>query len=1073
MQNLNIKDMEELLSSSPEQQFKIIEKLPPGSSNKEYLTIMQEIKGGADWKVMRAKIVAYEARLDVDYNTKNKMKVLRIVRDMENATGEEEVKKAMGEINRQFWNYSFSYSKPAQAKTMNVEVGEDEDNQKRNAVLVEALTPTKKLVETFLEKKTKYNFDQLNTHDFLVSFDFKSLGKVGDLPVDLMRTLVQSLQSLDWKLVSLTNFREFFEQSMALEWTEVRSDLKNQLMALFKSIPLNWIEKYLKDQRWKNFDTLIFSVLEKRLGFDARNRRGMDLEQLEEIKEVLVSMNHPKLKSMLNEVNLELLEKHVQVGSYQPQLFAEHLKNTPVSAIISDSYRYNEIYRGQAREHRKNGTGNPGNFNSTRNGRIIDSYLKFLFRDAKDTKAFETNFNKTYLEKTFAEVKLLKGENVANVQAILGAGRVKSLTEMKVLEILSWNKKNFAPKDPVQVLVRLKNVEEVKIKIFQINLEQALLKDSNMDYAKMDLLGLVAKEEYSYKYDKQPLEQWDEQFSFESIQNQKRGVFIIDFIAGRSSSRAVINKGQLTLLTEKQKLGTSCVILDEDKNICVGGKTGLYIRGKFYPTDAEGVVYLPNNDTGLSGEVIMVHDTFACVGRVEVSSPNLQLTMDVQINKEQLRPGNEITVLLLPKLLLYSEPLCLSNLKDVNLMIDLVSDLGATQTIEFNKKNNNAVKLRQGGFTPLNINFPPKTVRLSVRLTAEVELHGKDKRSLNASQNYSFMKAEQRKMAQLYLNYDQEKGYLAQVRGCNGERLGNKNIRIEVDQKMLSSSNKSSNLVVDGSGTQALGQLEGSENLTITLDGRRETIRKRGKHQTKHYSRNVMLVEGEGLELPIGPSNEFGLLKLADKAANNLEFYTSRQVVEDFTSDKSKVKFGDQKVRITGLEAGWYNIRIGNETLIVVKVFEGERFNLESRQYIKTKKQIIQAPAAYQFWRVFKDCESNKLRLVKGSLLSQQTLSGGDSNNPVDKYFNKAGKVEAVLMCHTFIDESSGRLSSGNKNNEREFRMRYEMTQNDNKYLNNKKLDEEILYVLRRKNQQEFVGNTLEKPTMLLKREKK
>ena len=439
MINLSTKDMENLLSSSQEQRLKMIKKLPPGSSHKEYLMIMHQIRGGADWKDVRAKIVAYEEKCFWSDNTNanNKMKILRIVKDMENAKGEEEIKAAMREINQQFWKSSFSYAKPEQARAIDLEVGEDQDLKKKNAGLVASLTPTRGLVRAFLKNKTKYNFGQLNAHNFMLSLDFKDLGGVKNLPVQLLRTLMRSLRSLDCKIVSLKNFREFFEHAMALARTKTRSDLKNQLMTLFKNTPLDWIEKYLKDQQWKNVDTLIFSVLEKRLGFDARNRGGLNLEQLEEIKEVLISMNHPKLKNMLSEVNLELLEKHLQVGSYRPQLFNEHLKNTPFAAIISDSYRYSKNYRELAQKLDKKDTGHPKNFNSSRNGKIIDSYLKFLFKDAQDTKAFETSFNQTYLEKTFAEVKLLKGEQVANVEAILGATKVKSLTEMKVLKILS------------------------------------------------------------------------------------------------------------------------------------------------------------------------------------------------------------------------------------------------------------------------------------------------------------------------------------------------------------------------------------------------------------------------------------------------------------------------------------------------------------------------------------------------------------------------------------------------------------------------------------------------------------
>jgi hypothetical protein len=48
------------------------------------------------------------------------------------------------------------------------------------------------------------------------------------------------------------------------------------------------------------------------------------------------------------------------------------------------------------------------------------------------------------------------------------------------------------------------------------------------------------------------------------------------------SARAVIKKGSLSLINKPTIAGHLAYILDEDKKICLGSKTGLWFDGEYY-----------------------------------------------------------------------------------------------------------------------------------------------------------------------------------------------------------------------------------------------------------------------------------------------------------------------------------------------------------------------------------------------------------------------------------------------------------------------------------------------------------
>ena len=1055
MSNLSIKEMEKLLLASDQEE--ILKNMTPKSQNVEYLRLMQKVRDGKlPWETLCGEMKSFEANRKFGYQLKSKIEVLRLIKTVENAGDEAQRKKALGELNRKWFSHNFSYPKPATLETGNLGVEIQSGNEEQTLQENKQLRATQEALDRFEDKPCLETFRKLNRRQCLLGLDFAKLGQVDKMDVNFLVEVLNALVNVSWQLTRLTNFRDFVDQLLNLS-DEKLPRVSGRLEWLFQHLPLDWLEGYFKQERWQNSDALFQQIAKKKINGNIDNPDKLDLDTLEDVKEFLMSSAPPKFRGAVVFMNLQILSKLAEKEDYQKPLFIEYLNQTPPSVIVADTLRYDDATRETARKNPLAEVPGSGDM-FRKHGKVVEKYLRHFFRDSPDTKEWEKYFASKYLTRLFTEVKLLKGERPEGFEDVFSEGQIKEMTNRKCFKLLSENKKNFEADEPVNLRVEMKNVTEVRVKVFQVNVEQALLENSRADFSKMDLLGLVAKEEYVHRFEKEPLESWVETFPFESIQKQSRGVFIVDFLAERMSSRAVITKGRLTLLSEMKKLGTMCIILDEQRRICTGRRTGLYIHGKFYAADESGVIYLPNNDSSLNGEVIVCHENYATISSVEVRAPDLRLSLDVVFNREQLRPGNNVDLILFPTLTLNGEPFSLSNTSNPSVKIELHSEDGITKTFDFDKENNNSIELKEGSFSRVNVTFPPKTTRMSASIRAEVALHAKDKRTLSDSKSFNFVGPSRKQIDQVYLNYDSEKGYIVSTKGRDGEDLSNKSFRLRMTESKLTSTSTSFNLKTGGDGKRVLGKLEHTDRLTVTLSGRHDTEKVRGKDTTYFYSSKLLLNQGDGLALPVADPSACSVMRGTDgERVDSSDNY----VLEDLTDNKDHVTFNEGMMILSNLEKGQYFVVVGpnNDQQIRVRVIEGTRFEIQGRRLIYSKNQILQLPKHTQFWRLEEHPEKG-VRIVQGEIL----VNGKPQDKP--------RTVEAIVMCHNYVCEDSQNLTHVNRPNSNLYSKQYTLSKNENRYFNDKRIGEEILYVLRRRNQEEFMGNTLEKPTLLLKRQK-
>lgn len=159
----------------------------------------------------------------------------------------------------------------------------------------------------------------------------------------------------------------------------------------------------------------------------------------------------------------------------------------------------------------------------------------------------------------------------------------------------------------MEVVAEIKNVSKMQLKLFEINTDNYFRKNMANFSSDINLDGLIAKHEQELNYADKPSNlRHTETFKFPQF-NGQRGLFVIELIGNGLSTRAVVQKGSLSVIYKSTIAGHFAFILDEDKRICKGTATGLYFDNNFYSTDPQsGRIVIPFSRHPYSGKAILM-----------------------------------------------------------------------------------------------------------------------------------------------------------------------------------------------------------------------------------------------------------------------------------------------------------------------------------------------------------------------------------------------------------------------------------------------------------------------------------
>ena len=289
-------------------------------------------------------------------------------------------------------------------------------------------------------------------------------------------------------------------------------------------------------------------------------------------------------------------------------------------------------------------------------GGLVDGALDggvegFAALAGDDMKAFSELVEKDFLAKTVSEAELLSGKPAADVNTrIFSADEFKRIQDRVEVNWAKSNKKVFASKDGVSLALDVKNVQKLRIAIYELDAAAACREAKGEVSSDIDLDCAVPTVERFLDFAAKPaILRHRETLAFPEL--AEPGLYVVECSGGGVSSRAVVRKGRLRATERRDAAGHVFAALDENGKIVKGTK--VWLDGTVFKADENGEVSVPfAADAKSAGRKTAIVGAGRLASAIEFNhaAETYSLDLHVVLPQEALVAGCEATALVRPML---------------------------------------------------------------------------------------------------------------------------------------------------------------------------------------------------------------------------------------------------------------------------------------------------------------------------------------------------------------------------------------------------------------------------------------
>ncbi|MEM9280921.1 MAG: hypothetical protein AAGA96_03780 [Verrucomicrobiota bacterium] len=658
---------------------------------------------------------------------------------------------------------------------------------------------------------------------------------------------------------------------------------------------------------------------------------------------------------------------------------------------------------------------------------MVRVYLEHFFIEDDSPNRFAPYIREDYLKQVLAETKLLYRIGEAERwYSMLSPSQVQALKDRIEIEFLMQNQDRFETEDEVSLSLRLKNVGELIVKVYEVNALNFYLDQQREINTDLNLDGLIPNEERSYPFGRNPVERHVETFVFDSLAG-KRGCWVIEFIGNGISSRALIRKGDLQYLSEVTPFGELVTMLREDNSRVIEGS--LWLGGKRYDTDEDGYILLPFSTLG-KAPVVLSDGEMHAFATLNLPQESYALNMGMVLDQESLLSGREASIAISPNLSLNGKSIPVSLLEEVTLEVTTQDHDGVDS-----RSLVEAFELFDDQESIHTFRVPSRLARIHVQLSGEVPVvsqGGKPTRcSVSRVVELNGIDQEER-VADSHLSRF-EGNYQIEVLGKSGEPLPDRAVNVRLRHRDFVRP-LNFNLKTDEQGRVLLGGLTGIAEVACQLDGvgLREWDLLGGRNSV---SSSLHAAEGDRVALPfpgLGPSlsrSQFALFEVRNG-----------KMVRDAFAEASR---GEEAVILDGLKPGDYRAVMKDSGKVL--------------SVLVTKAERKDAGYALSSSRHLQLTHPNPLRITEVARQDSSvsiSLEGADATTRVHvfatRYLPQMDPFTAFLSHHS---STPYRISRG---------------LNESLFISGRDIGEEYRYILERRSAAKFPGNLLSRPGLIL-----
>ena len=741
---------------------------------------------------------------------------------------------------------------------------------------------------------------------------------------------------------------------------------------------------------------------------------------------------NPNFNSLKACILFRQLDLDLQEGIYDRTKFMTYLKLPRQVSYINQDL----IKNVSSRSHIANLGANYTNLRllPIRNDEpLIQQYLQHFLRDARSTSTFEPYVQDKYLKRQFAIVKIVNGiGDTEKWASMLSPEQYKQVLERVDVEFLSTNPEFFTVDDDVELELHLKNVENLIVKVFEINTNNYYRKHKSEIDTDINLDGLVPNFEKTYTYDTAPALRKKHAFKFPQM--KERGVYVVDFIAGGKSSRALIRKGRLQISDRVTPMGQEFTVFNQSGNVVKNAN--LWIAGARYYADKDGKIMVPFSTTPGTVNAIISQDKFSSLQSFNHISESYQFKAAMVVDRESLTRSNKARVLIRPSLhIVGGNPVPVALIKKPKLVVTSVNLDGISSTkviddLTFNEKEE----------TICEFVVPPRLKTISLNLSAEINVVSRNQtKQLAASQTFSINAIDLTDTIQDIHLLPTSRGYFLEMLGKSGEVRRKQAVRIKA--KFFDfQSDVSVDLQSDEKGLIELGQLVNVSSISATPAGGSEKNWQLAT-QDQTYYQTIHAESKSEIELP-APA---GVATHSREHVSLIEIRRGNFVKDFFES----VSVKDGLLKITGLPVGDFQLRLtypaqrGNAHFrnIMLRITEGKQADnvlVGQHRHLEARSR-----KALHVSKITTNNDKIRIQLDNADEYTRLHVIA----NRYQPAFNAFNVFSQINDLEPWLRSPSIRRSV---------------------YMEGRKIGDEYEYILRRKYAQKYPGNMLERPSLLL-----
>ena len=870
---------------------------------------------------------------------------------------------------------------------------------------------------------------------------------------DLTRLLDKRVECFEHVLNSLVSFSHIPDigKLMKKYVTEKRKSNKGFTLnvSYYTKMTLEQLEDLQKSlEEVKSDKSFITNYFQKSFETDMQTLSSSDDMKPETYKALLTKMleftkNLPKNysnNSFQSQIIREMLQNDLENNKFNKETFLAYLEN-PNNNI--------EIFDQKFKQHLGSLVSYDGGWHAVHNlkvgnwteePKLIEEYLRYFFKTMPNFGEFEKYFTPVYLSKQFYTAKILAGENIDNVTKIFSEAELTQMRESKKLKFVSWNKNRFDLGDEVTLFLEVKNIQNFCVNIFEINTESYYKKNNTEINERINLTGLIPSKSIEKTVEISPIV--SQVLEFKNLFESKRGVYIVEFIGGGLSSRALIRIGALSLIRQVLSKGCLFHMIDEQKRICASPSTDICISDKQFKPQAtlNNGILIPYTNEGVNGKAILRHEGYAELIDLQVPAEKVTFDMGLLFNEESLVSGAQVALLLMPKIFVNGKSVALSTIKKLKAEVTSTNDIGINNTNTFDD-----LKADPNKDVVLNYLIPQKTEKLTIKLSGKFYSSAQEKEI--DVENLKTITVNRFRDRYIFYNfYLSQNGpnYTLHFLGKNGEPYSAQKVQITFSPIYTSSANTQV-FETDANGEVQLGDLKNFLSLNVNMVDSPCTEKINAVYSLSNIDRlNTLprsfdILEGEDICFPL---SEEGAFKLSDYELTRVCKGNFGSVIQDLSKN---IVLEKGVVYLSKLPEGFYRFVYREHSInIFVSVHKGKRWEGADNYIVKDRSVIkLLNQSLYLAYKDFK---------IEGKKVSFEVLS------------NNMGSVQVHAFAFSYFPTSLASMTQAIKGLKvDETTETFDLGTNSNVFLSEKNLSDEVKYVLERKRKSTFMGNTLDK----------